>query len=169
MVLGSMLFGHVLYLMALQQDAKGSLHLGGRLIAPQNDEIDTTRQIIFGNQKTRPIFPRSFKCSLSRVKSNIGMQNSQLIADDRSITTDTTKTSSLMRTKVIIRMQSESCGNSETTQCHKSKPLYRLLSNVAQTGDVSCLIDSLSDPLHELGQLLIPHLAIFNSSSLGSA
>jgi hypothetical protein len=169
MVLGSMLFGHVLYLMALQQDAKGSLHLGGRLIAPQNDEIDTTRQIIFGNQKTRPIFPRSFKCSLSRVKSNIGMQNSQLIADDRSITTDTTKTSSLMRTKVIMRMQSESCGNSAKTQHHKSKPLKRLLSNVTQMGDVSCLIDSLSDPLHELGQLLIPHLAIFDSSSPGSA
>jgi len=69
--------------------------------------------------------------------------------------TETTRTLHLMRTQMIIGMSPESRPNSMTTQLLKSNSLSRLLNNVTQTRNITCLVNLTSDPVHELCQLLL--------------
>jgi hypothetical protein len=142
------------FLVLLQQNTKGPLHFLSRSISPQDDKVNETGQHIFGNQKTRLKSLGRLKLSSLRIERNVCVQNPQLIANDGSVTTETTRTLHLVRTQVIIGVSPESRRNGATTQPAKSKSLSRLLHDIAQTRDATRLINSISDPTHELNQLL---------------
>ena len=95
-------------LVLLQQNTKSLLHFCSCLISPQDDQIGKMRQNIFGNQKPRLKSLWHLKLSFLGINSNVCMQNTQLIANNRPVMTETTRTLHLMRTQMIIGVSPES-------------------------------------------------------------